>query len=296
MEKSTKELDRSHEDSLEVGSLHPTEGEVTHHIRAFQKVIYDYYENHGRIFPWRETDNPYHILVSEVMLQQTQTERVLQKYEAFIKRFPDFASLATASLQKVLEAWSGLGYNRRAINLKKTAEIVVEQFHAILPSNPTVLMTFPGIGRTTACAIAAFAFHEPVCFIETNIRTVFIHFFFQDKNTVTDSDIMPLVEKALDRSNPREWYYALMDYGVMLKKRYRNLNKKSAHYQRQSPFEGSNRQVRGRILEVLVKNQCIPVSELMRMLGLDCETVEKNLLNLEKEGFIKRKDDAITIG
>lgn len=225
-------------------------------IKVFQKIILDFFKNNRRDFPWRQTTDPYKILVSEVMLQQTQTSRVAQKYEKFIEQFPDFSALAAASLREVLSAWQGLGYNRRALYLKKTAETVVHAWGGILPTDPEKLIKLPGIGKATAHAISAFAFHKPVSFIETNIRTVFIYFFFRRRrHAVPDAELLPYIEKALNQQNPREWYYALMDYGVMLKEKYPHLNKKSAHYKKQSPFVGSNRQLRGKMLKLLLKRK-----------------------------------------
>jgi len=189
-------------------------------VRRFRNQVYSYYGEYGRDLPWRMIDNPYHILVSEIMLQQTQVKRVLEKYEQFTRVFPDFPSLAGAPLRKILREWQGMGYNRRAIALKWIALKVVGEFHGNLPSSVEGLMTFPGVGRATASAITTFAFQHPTVFIETNIRRVFIHYFFYDMVYVKDSEIFPLVEKTLDTSNPRVWYYALMDYGVMLKQKY----------------------------------------------------------------------------
>jgi A/G-specific adenine glycosylase len=264
-------------------------------VRGFQRGIYRHYRIHGRTFPWRRTRNPYHILVSEIMLQQTQTERVVQKYEQFLTSFPDFASLAQAPLREVLRLWQGLGYNRRAIALKNIAQTVARDFHGNLPSSPDALMALPGIGRATASAICAFAFNQPVVFIETNIRRVFIHHFFQDENDVKDAEILPLVKETLDTSHPRKWYHALMDYGVMLKKRYQNPNRKSAHYQKQPPFEGSNRQIRGMILRALTSESPISQQEIAKRLGMDPERVKGNLIQLQREGFIRKKRGRFTI-
>jgi len=229
------------------------------------------------------------------MLQQTQTERVGQKYGQFIASFPDFASLAHAPLREILKVWQGLGYNRRAVALKKVAQTVTTRFHGDLPSSPEALMSLPGIGRATACAICAFAFNEPVVFIETNIRRVFIHCFFQGQQGIKDTEILPLVAKTLDTSNPRKWYFALMDYGVILKKQYQNPNRRSAHYQRQPPFQGSNRQIRGMILRTLTAESPLSQREIEERLGKDPERVKGNLIQLQKEGFIRKKRSRFTI-
>ena len=241
------------------------------------------------------TYDPYCILVSEIMLQQTQVQRIMGKYEQFTKVFPDFPSLARAPTCNVLREWQGLGYNRRAMALKRIAQRVMKEFHGNLPASVETLTTFPGIGRATASAIAAFAFHEPTVFIETNIRRVFIHCFFRDKHNIRDSEIIPLVEKTLDTSNPREWYYALMDYGVMLKQQYENPNRRSAHYQRQSPFQGSNRQVRGMLIKILTRQSCVSEREIMEKLQISSDTLKNNLDQLLKEGFVKRERGRYTI-
>ncbi|MCX5885463.1 MAG: winged helix-turn-helix transcriptional regulator [Proteobacteria bacterium] len=264
-------------------------------VRSFQKTIYQYFSTHARDLPWRNTDNPYHILVSEIMLQQTQVERVIEKYGQFIKQFPDFYRLSRAPLRKILMMWQGLGYNRRAIALKQIAQRVVEEFHGHLPSDVEVLKTFPGIGEATAGAVAAFAFNQPAIFLETNIRRVFIHHFFSHKATVRDTEILPLIKKTLYTSNPRKWYYALMDYGVMLKKEQQNPNRKSAHYQKQSPFEGSNRQIRGMILRALMKEAPLSKSEIAKIIGRAVQDINDNLVQLQKEGFIKKTGRKFTI-
>ena len=256
--------------------------------KSFQKVINQYYLQHKRPMPWRDTVDPYCILVSEFMLQQTQAERVLLKYGPFITRFPDFQTLSRAGLKEVLAAWQGLGYNRRAINLKETAEEIISRYSGKVPESTEELIQLPGIGKATAGAILAFVFNKPSVFIETNIRRVFIHFFFQDKKDIQDKEIMPLVEKTLDHENPRHWYYALMDYGTMLKKQGSNPNRKSAHYSRQAPFEGSNRQARGAILRHLLNNGTMEEYELITLLGITPLRGEKIISDLEKDGFLYR--------
>ncbi|MBN1762025.1 MAG: A/G-specific adenine glycosylase [Methanomicrobia archaeon] len=263
--------------------------------RAFQKLIYAYYHEHGRELPWRETDDPYHILVSEIMLQQTQVERVIGKYDAFITAFSDFHVLAQAPLQEILRVWQGLGYNRRAIALKKIAELVVTTYNGTLPSQQDELQTFPGIGRYTAAAIATFAFNQPTVFIETNIRTVFIHFFFHDRGEIKDTEILPLVEQTLDTAHPRQWYYALMDYGAMLKQQHPNPNWRSAHYHKQSAFRGSNRELRGMILRTLTLESTMSERELVQTLKMESERVKKALVQLQDEGFIEKSGNRYRI-
>jgi A/G-specific adenine glycosylase len=239
--------------------------------------------------------DPYRILVSEIMLQQTQAGRVLGTYERFIERFPNFRALAGAELHSVLQAWQGLGYNRRAVALKETAVSVVRDCNSRLPEDLDELMKLPGIGRYTAGAVLAFAHNVPVAFIETNIRRVFIHCFFAESERVRDSEILPLVEQTMDRKDPRQWYYALMDYGAMLKSRMPNPNRKSAHYARQSPFEGSNRQVRGLILKLLVTCGPLSEAELIKRLGRDPSRVRSILLDLEREGFVRNDSGTVSI-
>ncbi|MCE5276010.1 MAG: A/G-specific adenine glycosylase [Syntrophaceae bacterium] len=264
-------------------------------LRNFQDSINGYYLEHARTFPWRETRDPYCILVSEFMLQQTQTERVLSRYDAFIQQFPDFFSLARAGAGDIVVAWQGLGYNRRALLLKQTAELVVARHHGRLPETAEELVRLPGIGQASAGAVMAFAFNKPVLFIETNIRRVFIHFFFQDRTVIRDKEILALAEQALDREDPRNWYYALMDYGAMLKAAVPNPNRKSAHYTRQAAFEGSDRQARGAILRLLSQQGQVGEQELLALLGKDPGRAEKILTDLEKEGFLVRAGSVVRL-
>jgi len=264
-------------------------------VHAFQQMVKGYYTRHGRNLPWRETSDPYRILISEIMLQQTQVARVIDKYGMFIKAFPDVESLAQAPLREILSAWQGLGYNRRAFSLKKLAKEIVVQFSATIPSSPKLLMRLPGIGSATAHAVCVFAFNQPVVFIETNIRAVFIYHFFENKHAVRDGDILPLVAQTLDRDDPRTWYWALMDYGVMLKRNHANPNRGSAHYRKQAPFAGSNRQIRGMILKTLVTQPRVPEKLLLEELQFPIDAVKNNLERLEKEGLIVRKGNFVSV-
>jgi len=264
--------------------------------RSFQKKIYSYYDTQGRDFPWRKKLNPYRVLVSEIMLQQTQAERVIEKFQKFIAEFPDFHSLAKAPLPKLLKMWSGMGYNRRALALKSLAQKVVDEHQGTLPKKPEKLTSLPGIGPYTAGAIAAFAFNQPVVFMDTNIRRVYIHAFFRDRANIHDDELTPLVELTMDTENPRKWYNALMDYGSMLRQKHANPNRKSAHYTRQSPFENSNRQVRGKILKVLVAESQVSAPQIAKRIGMEPDRVKANLLLLGKEGFIRKRGTRYSIG
>ncbi len=264
-------------------------------VIEFQKTILNHYDEKGRVFPWRQTVDPYKILVSEIMLQQTQTERVVQKYLDWLNMFPSVHHLAKASLVDVLSMWSGLGYNRRARFLQNSAiEIsrIIKKEGKPFPSSPKELEMLPGIGPYTARAVSTFAFNNPEVFIETNIRSVFLFFFFEDRlkdveNTepIHDNEIFPLIEKTLYTEDPRKWYYALMDYGSELKKVVKNPNRISKHYTKQSKFEGSVRQARGAILRQLTNDTCkdgltlenisqfenLPIERLVKASQLLCE-------------------------
>jgi len=273
-------------------------GVTPYSLRRFVSIIKKHYNRHGRAFAWRSDTGPYSILVSEIMLQQTQTSRVSQKYDEWMRAFPNMESLANAPLKQVLNVWQGMGYNRRAIALKSSAEIIVRDYGGALPRHPEELIKLPHIGPNTAGSIAAFAYNEPTIFIETNIRSVFIAFFFHDKQEVHDKEILSLVEKTLDTKHPRDWYYALMDYGVLLKKTLPNPNKKSKHYARQSTFKGSNRELRGAILRALSTTHAQTVSGLVRVFNkqkltqANKHTIQKNLNDLVHEGFlIKTKNN-----
>jgi len=258
-------------------------------VRSFRKKVLGHYARHGRDLPWRKRVTPYRVLVSEIMLQQTQVERVITKYAEFLAVFPDFPSLAKAPTAKLLKLWSGMGYNRRALALKALAQTVVVEHRGRLPPDPDVLVALPGIGPYTAGAVAAFAFNKPVLFLDTNIRRVFIHEFFHDRRNIRDDELLPLMRQTLDAKNPRRWYNALMDYGALLKREQGNPNRRSAHYSRQSPFAGSNRQVRGGILKLLVDGPALTPSQIVRRSGGDRERVTKNLEQLVREGFIVKQ-------
>lgn len=264
-------------------------------VSAFRELIWGHFRKYGRQMPWRETTSAYEILVSEVMLQQTQVERVGPKYHAFLDRFPSVSSLADASLQSVLEVWQGLGYNRRARNLRDAARGIVERFGGSVPDEPALLETLPGIGPYTAGAIAAFAFNRPAVFLETNIRRVFLQVFFPGQESVRDRMILPLVGATLDHNDVRTWYQALMDYGAHLKTVMGNANRRSAHYFRQSPLVGSVREVRGRIVRLLTADGPVPMADLERRTAPDDERFVPAIEGLRKDGMIEIDNGTVSL-
>lgn len=222
--------------------------------QRFQKIILNWYAEHGRHdLPWRKTRDPYAILVSEIMLQQTQISRVLLKYQSFLKEFPTLDILAKAPQKQVLAFWQGLGYNRRALYLQKTAKEIRLLHSGRFPKSVLHLESLPGIGPYTARAVAVFSWKQPHVLLETNIRRVMLHFFFQKNGAVADSEIMPVLERVLYSADPRLWYWALMDYGAGPLKKIPNPNQRSKAYTKQSRFEGSRRFVRAKIVSFLLE-------------------------------------------
>lgn len=273
-------------------------------------MIWAFYRQSGRHdLPWRKTTDPYKIAVSEVMLQQTQVGRVIEKYKEFLKAFPTARSLANAPLQQVLLLWSGLGYNRRARFLQKMAQTVTLEYVGVFPKDFDTLLKLPGIGQYTAGAISAFAYNKPVPIIETNIRTVYLHHFFfaapkslkKTKaggelvdDTISDKELLPLITETLDHKNPREWYWALMDYGSYLKSTGVRIHRNSKQYVKQSTFKGSLREVRGGVLRILTK-QSVTGMQLQKTLSFEKERIDQAVMSLMQEGVISRKGNKLGI-
>lgn len=256
--------------------------------RKFRSIVYAHYRTEGRHdLPWRKTTDPYRILVSEIMLQQTQVDRVIPYFERFIKAFPTMRSLSKAPLGDVLRLWQGLGYNRRAKMLHECAKVVVSNHRGRLPETYDALVALPGIGPYTASAVMAFAHNAPVSLVETNVRAALIHHFFPIRGKVTDSELMPLVAAALDRKNPRTWYGALMDYGSYVKRTEGNAARRSAHHVKQSRFQGSDRQVRGAILRAL-SSKARTLDGLVKDTKHSKTRLSAQLERLTSEGMIVR--------
>lgn len=238
-----------------------------------------------RPMPWRDTTDPYAIMVSELMLQQTQVSRVIPKYLAFMERFPTTKELAEATIAEVIAMWQGLGYNRRARYLQLAAIMITAEHAGVFPCDYKELLALPGVGPNTAGAIMAYAYDERVSYIETNVRTVYFHHFFANADAVSDRQISELLEKTLPTVHVREFYWALMDYGAWLKRFGVRSNAKSVHYRRQAPLEGSVRQVRGKIIKLLVQRKHMSIGELSTEITDDVR-LEKALSGLQKDGLI----------
>lgn len=255
-------------------------------LDTFKRTVWQYYHAHKRPMPWREHHDLYSVLVSEFMLQQTQVSRVVPKFQSFMHTFPTLESLATAPLANVLIAWQGLGYNRRAKYLHAAAGGLwsLEEPHDV-----STLIQQPGIGPNTAAAMVAYAYNKPVVFIETNIRTVYIHEFFADASDISDKLILALVNRTLDQDNPREWYWALMDYGAYLKSQKLGAITRSKQYRKQPTFKGSLREMRGMILRDLVDGPMSPDEFVYE----NDDRFSEACAGLLKDGLIEHHDNNI---
>lgn len=260
-------------------------------VEGFRRTVRTHQQENSRRMAWRETRDPWAILVSEVMLQQTQVSRVQVKFEEWFDAFPDLRSVAAAPLSLVIERWQGLGYNRRAMWLKRSAEMIVERFGGEVPGDVVSLRELPGVGAATAAAVMNYAWGVPVPFIETNVRAVILHHFFAGASGVPDSQVMPIVSATWDLEEPRDWGYALMDYGTHLKRTLENPSRRSRHHARQTPFEGSRRQRRARLLRAVLERPGSDTETLASASGEDAAAVHEILEELAEEGFIALEDD-----
>ncbi len=264
-------------------------------MKSFQKKVWNFYVVYGRHnLLWRPPQlkvkngkiDMYAIMVSEIMLQQTQVSRVLPKFEMWMKQFPNIEALARASRKDVLMLWQGLGYTRRAKFLHEAAQKIAKDG---VPKNTEELENLPGIGHYTARAIATFAWNQSHDFVETNIRTVYINHFFKNKEVIVDGDILNLVEQTLDADEPREWMYAIMDYGSYLKSQGKAHNARAKSFTRQSKFKGSVREVRGSIMKFFIEKETLtPKDQKEFEKRFDIEKVQKALEGLIKDNLIMR--------
>ena len=267
---------------------------------AFRERIREQGRLHRRDLPWRYIEDPYAVLVSEVMLQQTQVKRVLDYWPRFLALFPTIDALASAGTSDVLEQWQGLGYNRRALALKRCADICAAEHGGRLPQTADELVKLPGIGPATAAGVVAFALDRPALYLETNVRTVFLHELFPGEEGIKDAALIPLVELACPADGVRDWYYALLDYGAHLKATLPNPSRRSAHHTRQSAFEGSRRQKRAELVRIVLAAgpEGIDAAEAGALLneterragrdGVGDEEIASIIDDLASEGFFKR--------
>lgn len=269
-------------------------------IQSFIEKVWQQGEKLYRDLPWRNTQNPYEVLVSEIMLQQTQVQRVLAYWPRFLKLFPSVDALAAADVSVVLEAWQGLGYNRRALALYRCARTCSHLYQGNLPKTYDELLSLDGVGPATAGGVCAFAYNMPVVYLETNVRTVFLHEFFPYGNNVSDKELIGLIEASCSQDNPRSWYYALLDYGAYLKQTLPNPSRRSKHHQKQSTFEGSRRQKRSELLRIVLANPGITLEGMLFELNefekqhgrgvLEKDYVSTLATTLAQEGFFSEKE------
>ena len=257
-------------------------------------MIFQWWQTHRRDLPWRQTNDPYKILISEVMLQQTQVRRVLPKYTEFIKLYPTVQSLATASQGDILRVWKGMGYNRRALYLQKTAQEVVQQFGGVFPKELSLLTKLPGVGTYTARAILVFAYKQHVAMVDTNIRQIITHLFFEDIPQ-KPSVIQEVADKLVPSGKSWEWHQALMDYGAL---ELSKLKLPKLHRKSSIPFKQSDRYVRGRIMDLL-REQSFGENELMQTMEKTYkksnDKIHRILAGLLKDGLIIKKKSRIQL-
>ncbi len=269
----------------------------------FVRLVREQGSRHYRDLPWRNVDDAYAVLVSEVMLQQTQVARVERYWNRFLSAFPTVDALAAAQPSEVLELWQGLGYNRRALALKRAADICAADFGGRLPETVEGLQALPGIGPATAAGVMAFAYDRPAVYLETNVRAVFIHCLFPERDQVADREIVPLVADTCPSEGVRVWYYALLDFGAHLKQEVTNPSRRSAHHARQSAFEGSRRQKRAEMLRIVLDNPGLTLDEAQLRLNeveaasgrgeVDRALFESIVDDLTSEGFFKREGETL---
>ncbi|MGM5480733.1 MAG: Fe-S cluster assembly protein HesB [Nanobdellota archaeon] len=256
-------------------------------ISAFQHTILDYYTAKGRDLPWRDTTDRYKIMVSEIMLQQTQVSRVIEKYNEWMNQFPSPQELADASLSDVLKLWKGLGYNNRAKRLQDTCKLIVKKHNGIVPETIEELLKLPGIGPYTARSILIFADNKDIATVDTNIRRIFIAELGVDEKT-SDKELFELAQELLPKGRSKDWHNALMDYGaVVLTSRKSGIRPKTT----QSKFEGSKRQYRAKLLHHIVEKGGLTVAEAKIEYSDSPVPVGEILDELASDGLVRKSED-----
>jgi len=271
----------------------------TDRIKKFQGKIFDWWEKNRRDLPWRRTHNPYYILISEIMLQQTQVSRVLTRYQEFIYIYPTAQSLATAKTSDILKLWKGMGYNRRALYLKKAAEVIVKNYNGVFPDSEKELLLLPGVGKYTARAILVFSFKKDVTMVDTNIRKIITHFFYSDV-IQPEKNIAETADRLVPKGKSWEWHQALMDYGAMNASEWRRPERSPELVEGRSrrtgqkkiiSFRQSTRFFRGRIMDLVREKdwkEDMLIREMIQTYEKDKPFYQKSIEKLIQEGLLSR--------
>jgi A/G-specific adenine glycosylase len=263
-----------------------------------QARILTWYAANGRDLPWRRTTDPYAVLVSEIMLQQTQVPRVIPKFAAFLERFPSFEDLAAATLAEVLSLWSGLGYNNRALRLWQCALVLRDRraggdaaTRLALPATVDQLDELPGVGPYTARAVMVFAHNADVAAVDANVRRVLIHELGLASDTGS-ARLQAVAEALLPRGRSRDWHNALMDYGSeVLTSRTTGVRPLTT----QSPFAGSRRDYRARVLRLLLDRSPRRRDELSAELDLAADATDEIVALLARDGLVRVIGDDVSV-
>lgn len=287
-------------------------------VGKIQARVLKWFDEHGRSFPWREHRDPYATMVAEVMLQQTQTGRVGPSYEAFLKRFPDVSRLAHAPAMDVIQAWKGLGYNKRAVSLQRAAQVIEHDHGGVFPSDPATLRALPGLGEYSAAAIACFAFDAQVPVIDVNVERVLSRSALGVEPAKADgAKLRRAAEQHLPAGDAYRWNQALMDIGALFCRGEKPLCAKCplklscrfhvsgkakaarAPARKQEPFEGSRRQKRGGIIDQLRESASkgLPLGQLAHAIHPNGEDRDLHWLvelldGLERDGLVQMTDAA----
>jgi A/G-specific adenine glycosylase len=267
-------------------------------VAGVQEALLEWYSRTARDLPWRRTRDPYAILVSEVMLQQTQVDRVIPKWRAWLEQFPTLHDLASASRAEAIRAWQGLGYNLRAVRLHAIACQAVADFGGELPRSVEQLMQLNGIGRYTASAVACFAYGTSVAPVDTNVRRVLSRVF-----SVKPDEVESMAQSVVPDGEAYAWSQALMDLGATLCRPREPLclvcpllsecggPRATARHASQGAFRGSNRYVRGRILDELRECASVPLHELVARHDGRRDLVER----LAADGLVEIESDVVRL-
>ena len=251
-------------------------------IKNFNEKIFAWWKKNKRTLPWRETTNPYYIMISEIMLQQTQVNRSVEKYLEFIKEYPTIKELAEASVSSVLKIWSGLGYNRRALWLQEAANQIVRLNE--FPKTPEELQKLKGIGPYTSRSILIFTFNYDIATVDTNIRRILIAENFAKVNT-KEKELFIIAQKLLPKGKARDWHNALMDYGALVLTSAKTGIKPKTTI---SSSSKENRRFRGIIVKYLTRTTKAKKEKIVKNCNIPNEKIDDILVGLIADGLVKK--------